>query len=128
VTLPYVEHERQLGAPVYSFAKSFKLARKAFLDFSTMPLRLVFWLGMGLAVVSFLFGVGHVIVKLVKWQDITPGFTDIITSILFLSGCILASVGVLGRYLLMVLEQVRGRPTFVVMDERRPAPLGRAKS
>ena len=122
--LQFEEGRRKEGDPTYTFVRSFQLARKALFDFSTVPLRLVFWLGMILAVASFCWGVGHIIKKLVFWEAITPGFTDIITSILFLSGCILASVGVLGRYLMIILEQVRGRPQFIVMErvEGRPLP------
>ena len=121
--LQFEEGRRHEGDPSYNFVRSFRLARKALFDFSTVPLRLVFWLGMTLAVASFCWGVGHIIKKLVAWESITPGFTDIITSILFLSGCTLAAVGVLGRYLIVILEQVRGRPQFIVMERVEGQPL-----
>jgi hypothetical protein len=50
------------------------------------------------------------------WNLVVPGFTDLITAIFFLGGCILASLGILGRYLMVILEQVRGRPPFVIAD------------
>lgn len=123
VTLNYEEARRTQGQPSYTLLKSARLARKALFDYSTLPLRLTFWLGSALALLSFLFGVGHVILKLIAWQHIQPGFTDIITAVLFLSGCLLAAVGILGRYLLIVIEHVRGRPAYIVMDRREPGPL-----
>lgn len=120
--LPFDEAERSAGRPAFSFAKSWRLARKALLDFSTVPLRLVFWAGLGLALASFLFGVGHLVWKLVSWQRVAPGFTDIITAVLFLSGCILATLGVIGHYLMLILEQVRGRPWFIVAEEIPAGP------
>lgn len=116
VMLDYHEAERTRGRPTYTFRASLRLARKALFDYSTVPLQAVFWMGMVIAAMSFLFGLGHLVTKLIYRNAITPGFTDTITAIFFLSGCILASLGTVGRYLMMILEQVRGRPTFVVMD------------
>jgi glycosyltransferase involved in cell wall biosynthesis len=118
VVLAYQEGDRLAGTPSYGFWKSLRLAQKALFDFSTLPLRAVFWFGTTLAATSFLFGLGHVVVKLVAWQRIVPGFTDLITAVLFLSGCILAALGVLGRYMILILDQVRGRPPYVVAQHR----------
>jgi dolichol-phosphate mannosyltransferase len=120
ITMPYDQSDRIAGRPSYSLFHSMRLARKALFDFSTIPLRLVFWAGTSIAILSFLAGIGFVIEKLVRWQKVTPGFADMIVSILFLSGCTLMSIGILGRYLMMVLDQVRGRPAFVVMEHCRP--------
>jgi len=116
VSLEYEEADRLHGRPTYTFRSSLKLARKALFDYSTVPLQLVFWVGMIISGLSFLFGVAHMVWKLVAWTRVEPGFTDIITAIFFLSGCVLASVGILGRYMIMILDQVRGRPSFVVAD------------
>lgn len=116
-TLEFAQAERLYGKPTYSFWMSLRLARKALLDYSTVPLKFVFWLGMSISVLSFLFGTGHFVWKLLHWDRVVPGFTDLITAIFFLSGCILASLGILGRYLMMILEQVRGRPAYVVLDQ-----------
>lgn len=126
VSLEFQQHERLHGKPSYSFLMSLRLARKAIFDYSTVPLKLVFWFGLAIAMLSFAFGVGHFVWKLLHWNQVVQGFTDIITAIFFLSGCILASLGVLGRYLMMILEQVRYRPAFVVMEQALPAPLAAA--
>lgn len=69
------------------------------------------------------FGVASILNKLLSWHQITSGYTDIIVAICFLCGCILASVGVLGRYLMMIVEQTRGRPGYIVMDQAAPGAL-----
>jgi len=116
VMLEFHEGQRIHGRPTYSFRASLRLARKALFDYSTVPLQAVFWMGMFISLMSFGFGLGHLITKLIYRGSITPGFTDTITAIFFLSGCILASLGTVGRYLMMILVQVRGRPAFVIMD------------
>jgi glycosyltransferase involved in cell wall biosynthesis len=114
--LEFKQATRLNGTSKYSFWMSLRLARKAVFDYSTMPLRLVSWLGMTISILSFVFGTGHFVWKLLHWNLVAPGFTDLITAIFFLSGCTLASLGILGRYLTMILEQVRGRPQFVIAD------------
>jgi glycosyltransferase involved in cell wall biosynthesis len=114
--LEFKEEQRRGGMPSYSFFASLRLARKALFDYSTVPLKLVFWLGTAISLISFTFGMGHFIWKLLHWDLVVPGFTDLITAIFFLSGCVLASLGILGRYTLMILEQVRARPAFVIME------------
>jgi glycosyltransferase involved in cell wall biosynthesis len=126
VSLEFHEAERLHGMPSYSFRMSFRMARKALFDYSTLPLRFVFWFGMTIAIVSYFFGMGHFIYKLLNWNKVVPGFTDIITAIFFLSGAILASVGIVGRYLMMILDQVRHRPAFIVMEQVSGMPLTRS--
>jgi glycosyltransferase involved in cell wall biosynthesis len=121
--LEFDQADRLHGAPKYSFRISLRLASKALFDYSTVPLKLVFWLGMAISGLSFLFGAGHFVWKLLHWDRVVPGFTDVITAIFFLSGCILASLGVVGRYLMMILDQIRERPPFVIMDQVQGVPL-----
>lgn len=120
VQLAYKEGDRHAGTPSYTFKRSFKLARKALFDFSTLPLRVVFYAGLALAVLSFIGGCIHIMVKLLDGGSVTPGFTDIIVSILFLSGCILGSVGIIGRYIQLILDQLRGRPNFIIEEIVKP--------
>jgi len=63
-----------------------------------------------------------VVRKLLYWDDVVPGFTDIITAIFFLGGCILVALGIVGHYQLIILEQLRGRPSWIVQRQARPAP------
>ena len=124
VQLQFDEAQRLHGRPSYSFRRSFRLGMKALFDFSTFPLQLIFWLGLTLSFSSFVAAIISILVKLIHKDKITPGYTDIIVAILFLSGTLLFSVGVLGRYLMMIVEQVRGRPAFIIMETLPPAPLG----
>ena len=121
--LEFDQPTRLYGVPAYTFRSSLRLARKALFNYSTVPLQVVFWLGMTISTISFSFGIGHFVYKLLNWNLVVPGFTDLITAIFFLGGCILASLGVLGRYLMMILEQVRGRPPFVIVDQVLGLPV-----
>ena len=123
ITMPYTQAERLHGTPSFSFKKSLRLANKALFGYSTIPLKLVFWFGLSISMLSFAGGFLFVIIKLIEWHSAEPGFTDLIFAITFLSGCILLSIGILGRYLMMILEQVRGRPTHIIWEHLPPGPL-----
>jgi dolichol-phosphate mannosyltransferase len=125
VCLEFDQADRLHGKPTYTFRASLRLARKALFDYSTVPLQMVFWLGMSISILSFCFGMGHFVWKLLHPQWVVAGFTDLITAIFFLSGCILAALGIVGRYMMMILEQVRGRPAYIVMDHVNGSPLPR---
>ena len=116
----YEENKRVLGKASYTFKKSLSLAIKALFDYSTFPLRVVFSLGFFIAIISFLFGIFSIINKLFFNPNITSGYTDIIVAILFFSGCILISIGIIGRYLLLILEEVRKRPLYVIDKATNP--------
>ncbi|MFT3789319.1 MAG: glycosyltransferase [Tepidisphaeraceae bacterium] len=126
--LEFDEAQRLHGTPSYSFWKSLRLARKALVDYSAAPLKGVFYCGLAMAGISFLVGFIHVCVKLMYWHEVTPGFTDTITAIFFLSGCMLTAIGIVGRYQLMILEQLRGRPAWVVQKHVRGEPLAASKT
>ena len=46
-----------------------------------------------------------------------PGYTTTIFSIWFACGLLLFVMGVLGLYIGRIFDQVKARPTFIVMDE-----------
>jgi len=112
----FVEYDvapRFSGKSSYSFNKSLRLAISGFFSFSTFPLKLIFFLGVFLCVPSFCYGlylVGHKILI----GTAVPGYTDIIASVLFLGGVQLVSIGVIGKFMAIILDEVRDRPTYIV--------------
>lgn len=126
VQLEFVEAPRLRGTPTFNFGSSLRLAHRAIFDFSDAPLDAVFYMGMTLAAVSFLVGLGHVIKKVMYWEETTAGFTDIITAVFFLGGCTLVALGVVGHYQRLILAQLRGRPSWIVRRQVAPLPSARA--
>lgn len=123
VVIEFDEASRLHGTPSFSFRRSLRLGMKALFDFSTVPLKFAFWGGLFMALASFIAAIVSILIKIFYWHSVTPGYTDIICAILFLSGTILAAVGIIGRYLIMILEQVRGRPAYIVMHKQEPSAL-----
>ena len=121
-----IEFERQAraaGAPQYTFKKSFRLAMDGVFSFSTVPLRLATYLGLGVSLVAFLGALFTLCQKIFAEQfakiGMTPGphgIPTLVISTLFLGGVQLICLGILGEYLGRIYDEVKGRPHWVVQD------------
>ena len=85
------------------------------LAFSTAPLRLAAWLGLIVAVLTSVMELFFVFFKL--FADVTvPGFTALVTLILFLGEVQLFTLGIVGEYLGKVYDEVKRRPRYIVEE------------
>lgn len=106
-----------------SYPALVRLAFEALTAFSDVPLALASWFGTAVAVISataalvimLLTIFGAVTASLVVW---------VLFAVLFIGGVQLVSVGILGRYLARVHDQVLGRPLFLVDRVVRHSPRG----
>ena len=109
-----VEHaERGEGKSSYNFKRMLALALDIILAFSDKPLRLTIKLGAVISSISIIMS----IYTLVEWftGNITVlGYASLITSIWFLSGCILITLGVVGLYIGKTFEGVKNRPLYII--------------
>ncbi|MFN6037480.1 MAG: glycosyltransferase, partial [Bacteroidota bacterium] len=71
----------------YSYNGLFSLSKNVFMISTTMPLKLVKFLGFSVSFVSFIYGLYHIIHKLFFKTE--KGYTSLIISILFSAGLIL---------------------------------------
>ena len=109
------------GQPSYNLRRSYRLALTGLLSFTTLPLKWVFGLGLLFCLLSFGYGlylIGH---KLIVGTAL-PGYTDIIASILFLGGLQLVSLAIIGKFVSIVLEEVRDRPSYIIRKTLGLAP------
>jgi glycosyltransferase involved in cell wall biosynthesis len=81
-----------------------------------VPLRVWSLAGVGLAVLSALYGV-YLIGETLFLGVRTPGFASIMVGMLFLSGVQLISLGVIGEYIGRIFTEVKHRPLYLVADE-----------
>lgn len=116
IGIPFTPDERRHGTSTFGFWRLLRLGLAGFTAFSVMPLRLVSLLGMGVSVISILYGGFIVFEKFWQGQDI-PGFATLAAGMMFLSGLQLLALGVIGEYIGRVFEEVKGRPLYVVAEE-----------
>lgn len=107
---------REDGKSTYNMKRMLNLALDIILAYSDKPLRLTIKLGILISGISILMSV----YTLFKWflGGITVvGYSSLITSIWFLSGCLLITLGVVGLYVGKTFEGVKNRPIYIVEDE-----------
>ena len=123
--------DRAGGVAQYTFKKSLRLAMDGIFSFSTMPLRLATWLGLGVSAIAFLGAVFTFCEKIFAAQFAELGFTPgphgiptLVISILFLGGVQLICLGILGEYIGRIYEEVKGRPLWIIRDSAGIVPPG----
>ncbi len=107
----------------YTLARLVGLFVEAVTSFSAYPLRVIFVIGLMIALVAFAGGCWLVVWKLLYPETILLGWPSVIISIWFLGGVNISFIGVIGIYLSKVFVEVKQRPIFVVKCiERFQAP------
>ncbi len=103
------------GQSNYTFKKLIKLWLNGFTNFSVIPLRFIFFLGMAIAILGFGFGMGIIISKLLH-PNMAAGYTSTMAVLLFLGGLILLSVGFAGEYIGRIYMTVSNMQQYRVRE------------
>jgi polyisoprenyl-phosphate glycosyltransferase len=113
--LPVVHAERLEGESSYTFFTLLKLATGIIIAFSQRPLKLTLKLGLLIMLGAILLGAYYL---WLYWFDkiTVPGYASIILSIWFLSGAIIALIGMVGIYIGQTFEQVKQRPLYIINE------------
>ncbi|ACS83944.1 glycosyltransferase family 2 protein [Musicola paradisiaca] len=109
----YTRHERSAGKSKFNAWKLWNLALEGITSFSTVPLRLWTYIGLGIATMSIAYAIWMVIDKLI-WGNPVPGYPSIMTAILFLGGVQLIGIGTLGEYIGRIYIESKQRPRYIV--------------
>jgi glycosyltransferase involved in cell wall biosynthesis len=107
---------RAAGQPRQSYARLLHLALDGIFAFSDVPLRMSSWLGLTVSLLAVGMAIVIVGIKLLSNKAI-PGWASNMTTISFLGGIQLLTIGILGQYLGRVYEEVKRRPLYVVAEE-----------
>ena len=111
----YDRAERETGTTKYNYWKLWTLALDGITSASTVPLRI--WSYVGAMVALFAIGfAGWLTADTMIFGNAVPGYASIMTSVLFLGGIQLISLGVLGEYVGRILTETKQRPLYVVRD------------
>ncbi len=121
IAIPVEIAPRQSGRSKFGLARLFRLGLTGLTAFTDWPLRIWTLIGMGIAVLSMLYG-GLLAVETLFWGRDVAGWSTLAVAIFFLGGLQLISIGVLGEYLARVFSEVKGRPGYVVAETRRIGP------
>ncbi|GAB7081323.1 glycosyltransferase family 2 protein [Megalodesulfovibrio paquesii] len=114
-TVGFVVAERLDGRSRFSFRALMNLATTALVSFSTLPLRIVTFLG----ALTLLLGFGVAVEAIWSWlhDRAVSGFMTLIMTLLIIGSSIMISLGIIGEYVGRIYEELKARPVFLV--ERR---------
>lgn len=113
VTLDYKRMERAAGESKFSGWKLWNFALEGITSFSTAPLRIWTYLGLGGALLTLLYAlyiVGH---TLMSGVDV-PGYASLLVAVLFIGSLQLMSVGMLGEYIGRIYLESKRRPVYLL--------------
>jgi polyisoprenyl-phosphate glycosyltransferase len=129
----YERQPRAAGATKYPILRLLRLAADGMFNFSTVPLTIVFVLGLFMAIVSMTAAFAVFIARIfdIPWlgghlRD-AQGFTSIILTILLIGGIQLICTGILGEYIGRIYQEVKSRPPYIVREPPSDFPISRGE-
>jgi dolichol-phosphate mannosyltransferase len=111
--IEFVAGKRFAGEAKFSMSRLIRLATQGILSFTTKPLQIGIFAGVGFAALAFLFLLGAVINYFVD-RTIPTGWTTLVTLLLLFSGVQLIVLGIMGSYIGGIYEEVKRRPRYII--------------
>ena len=100
----------------YSLGSLFKITSNVVMFSSASPLKLVTNLGISLATINFLIG-SFYLLKKTLFRTPVPGYTSIIVSLLFSTGLIVLSIGIVAQYISKIMQDVNKKPSYHISEK-----------
>jgi glycosyltransferase involved in cell wall biosynthesis len=113
VALPYEPDERAHGRSHFSFRRLMGLSLDGLTSFTTWPLRIVSYVGLVMAALSFSYGAWIIIDYLMDGNEVS-GWATIVVTLMFFFGLQMIFIGIIGEYVGRIFEEVKQRPVYVV--------------
>ena len=109
----YDRDERKAGQSKYSFKKLLELAFNGIFNFTRLPIKIMYRLGIISTVISICY-IFYLLYLKITGYSLPQGYITLIFSVSFFSGVQLISLGLIGEYSYRTYNQVRQRPLFIV--------------
>jgi dolichol-phosphate mannosyltransferase len=116
IGIDYTASPRYSGISKYSVKKMLKFAWDGITSFSILPLHFAVNFGIIVSVVSFLYAVYVIMIKLFTDKAVS-GWTSTLISVLFLGGIQILCVGLMSEYLGKMFIESKKRPVYIVKDK-----------
>lgn len=117
VNIPYIRLKREVGTSKWTLSKKVKLFVDSFVAFSFHPIRAITTIGIILGIAAFAYGITILVMKIMGEIEVS-GWTSLMLIFLFVSAFQMISLGIIGEYLWRVLDEVRNRPRYSVLESK----------
>lgn len=115
----YARPERAAGQSKFNGWRLWNFALEGLTSFSTDPLRIWTYVGVLVALASFLYG-SLIAAKVLIFGTDVPGYASVFVAVTFLGGLQLIGIGVIGEYLGRTYLETKRRPVYLVRNIYEP--------
>ena len=112
-TIEFKVEQRAHGSSKFHLWKLLNFAVDGITSFTTVPLRLWFYIGMALSLLAIGYGL-TIIVRALLFGNPAPGYPSIVALVTLLGGLQLIGIGILGEYVGRTYKEVKFRPLYVI--------------
>ena len=104
--ITYEQRERKRGKSSYNFFRYCDLALNSAVHTTKTPMKFMIYFGVLCGLLSFCVGCYYLIRKLLFWDTFALGLAPIIVSVTFISSIQIFLLGIMGEYILAILDRV----------------------
>ena len=115
IGIRYKRPPRFAGSSKADFITVWKVAMNGIFSFSYFPLKIATGLGFMLSLISFVSAIFEIYLFLIYGREV-PGFTTLILTVLFCFGVLFFLLGIFGKYIERIYEEVKQRPNYIVKN------------
>lgn len=115
--IPYEQQLRRSGRSKNDFFSLYDIAMLSFTSYTKIGLRLATFVGVFIAIISFMIAMVYLILKLIHWDTFSMGMAPVLVGVFFLGAVQLIFLGIIGEYILSINKRIMHRP-LVIEEER----------
>lgn len=117
VPFHYDRDARFAGETKYPLKRMLKFAKTAMLYFSTKPLKISITLGVIACLIGFAYALWVWFGHWFGFIQTETGWSSTVILIIFFGGVQLLTIGVLGQYIGVLFDEVKGRPEYIIAEQ-----------
>lgn len=112
--------QRGYGSSRFTMRRLFSLALEGITGFTTAPLKFATIMGMVVSLIAFIY-ILFILCKTLIWGEPVQGYPTLMCVILFLGGCQLLAIGIIGEYIGRIFSESKRRPVYIAdsLDGRK---------
>ena len=107
--------ERLKGSSKWGSWKLWNYALDGIFSFSTAPLRIWSYIGIGFTTTSLCYG-AYILIRVLAFGIELPGYASIMLVMIFLGGLQLAGMGIIGEYIGRIYLETKRRPHYITRE------------
>lgn len=117
-TVPMIERKRSdENSSGFTFMKSFGVFADGYTAFSIVPLRIATFMGIFTAFAGLIYLLVTIIIFIVYTDEAVPGYSSLISCVLFLGGLQMIMIGIVGEYIGRVYICINQSPQYVIREK-----------